>query len=327
MTATLKPDLRVRIGGRKVPASGSNPLVRVVVEMDMNQPAAAALTFGGEPDVALKLGDALEIDLGWTGDVWRVFTGAVVGLEPKHPGIAIRAFGDEAKLLHGGQVSQVFENQTFGEIVKAHAREAGVVTGWIEDGPRVPHAYRHHQSRWDHCKGLAARAGFDLYATEQGKLNFARFARRAGDHVLRMGQDLLALNIRFAQPLPGATVVPESPASSAGDDTAAWLVKDPAPHSATEGEEGVLVVSDALLRTREAAKLAARAIVEASKRATMLGDLKLVGRADIGLGQAVELKDIPRADVNGLYAVRSVHHMLGGNAGFLTLLGIARVAT
>ena len=327
MTTTLKPDFRVRIAGRDVPVSGSNPLVRVLVEMDMNQPAAAALTFGGEPEAPLKLGDALEIDLGWTGDVRRVFTGAVFGLEPTHPGIAIRAFGDEAKLLHGGRVSQAFENRTFGEIVKAHAREAGVGTGSIEDGPRVPYAYRHWQTRWDHCKVLAARAGFDLYATEKGKLNFARFARRAGDHVLRMGQDLLGLTVRFEQPLPGATVVPESPASSAGDDTAAWLVKDPAPHSATEGEEGVLVVSDALLRTREAAKLAARAIVEASKRATMLGDLKLVGRADIGLGQAVELKDIPRADVNGLYAVRSVHHMLGGNAGFLTLLGIARVAT
>ena len=169
--------------------------------------------------------------------------------------------------------------------MEAHAREAGVGTGSIEDGPRVPHAYLPRLSRWDHCKGLAARAGFDLYATEKGKLNFARFSRRAGDHVLRMGQDLLSLNIRFAQPLPGATVVPESPASSAGDDTAAWLVKDPAPHSATEGEEGVLVVSDALLRTREAAKLAARAIVEASKRRTMLGDLKLVGRVDIELGR------------------------------------------
>ena len=78
MTATLKPDFRVRIAGREVPASGSNPLVRVVVEMDMNQPAAAVLTFGGAPEKAIKLGDALEIDLGWTGDVRRVFTGAVL---------------------------------------------------------------------------------------------------------------------------------------------------------------------------------------------------------------------------------------------------------
>ena len=326
MTTTLKPDLRVRISGRDVPASGSNPLVRVVVEMDMSQPAAAALTFGGTPDVALKLGDALEIDLGWTGEVRRVFTGAVYGLEPTHPGIAVRAFGDEAKLLHGGHVSQLFENQTFGEIVKTHARESGVGTGSIEDGLRIPRVYVHRQSRWDHCRELAAYVGFDLYATEKGKLNFARFARRAADHVLRMGHDLLALSVKFGQPLPGATVVPESPASSAGDDTAAWLVKDPAPHSATEGEEDVLVVSEALLRTRDAAKLAARAIVEASMRGTMRGDLKLAGRADIGLGQAVELKDVPMADVDGLYAVRSMQHVLGGNAGFVTRLGIARVA-
>ena len=118
--------------------------------------------------------------------------------------------------------------------------------------------------------------------------------------------------------------MPESPASSAGDDTAAWLVKDPAPHSATEGEEDVLVVSDALLRTRDAAKLAARAIVEASKRATMRGDLKLVGRADIGWGRRSSSRTSRSADVDGLYAVRSVQHVLGGNAGFVTPLGIAR---
>ena len=60
-----------------MPVSGSNPLVRALVEMDMNQPAAAALMFGGKPDAPLKLGDALEIDLGWTGDLRRIFTGAV----------------------------------------------------------------------------------------------------------------------------------------------------------------------------------------------------------------------------------------------------------
>ena len=42
MIGPLKPDFRVRIAGHDVPTSGSNPLVRVVVNMDMGQPSAAA---------------------------------------------------------------------------------------------------------------------------------------------------------------------------------------------------------------------------------------------------------------------------------------------
>ena len=327
MNRTLKPDLRVRIAGRDVPLNASNPLARLVVEMEIGKTTAAVLTFGGKPDQEVKLDDTLEIDLGWTQQRRRVFTGAVHGVEPTPPGTQIRGFGDEAKLLRGRRVSHVFENQTHGQVVKAHAQAAGVATGTIEDGLRAPRIYVHHQTRWTHCVELAAQVGFDLYATPQGKLTFARFARRAADHVLRLGQDLLHLSVRFGRPLAGVTVVPESPASSAGDETASWLVKDPSPHSATEGDQDIVVVSDPSLRTRDAAKLAARAIIDASKRVNMRADATLVGRVDIDLGQAVELKDIPQASVDGLYAVRSVQHRLGGDAGFVTTLALAQVAT
>ena len=67
MIGPLKPESRIRISGRDLPPSTSNPLVRIVVNLDMEQAALATLTFGGLLEKDVKLGDRLEIDLGWRG--------------------------------------------------------------------------------------------------------------------------------------------------------------------------------------------------------------------------------------------------------------------
>src|SRR5436309_2213714 len=73
---------------------------------------------------------------------------------------------------------------------------------------------------------VARRCGFDLYTTPKGALVFGAFVPRAPDATFRFGVDVVSASIERTVPPEGVTVVPESPSSGQGSDTASWLVKD-----------------------------------------------------------------------------------------------------
>lgn len=324
---SLKPDYLIRVGSAELKPGSPQALSGIEIDTAKNKGASVALLDFGGAASAVNFGDRVRVELGWSDERSAVFTGAVHGIAPTLSGIRISAFGEEMKLIRNGRVAETFENQTHGDIVKAHAGKAGVATASIEDGFRNPRLYASHQTRYEHCLELARRLGFDFYANEEGKLVFARYARRRADHVLHFGVDLHGMVTFRMEPGAGATVVPESPASSAGDETASWLVKDSSAHAATAGESDVLVVSDPALRTRDAAKQAAQALMEVAVRRASAATVVLGGRADILLGHAVELKGLEDSPANGVYEVRGVRHVLGRGRGFLTTLDLARHAS
>jgi len=330
MSHPHRPDYLVRIGGQKVSPADATPLVALKVHVGKNDGAGeAVLRLGAELAQPVRQGDAVRIELGSADRRSPVFAGTLVGIEPGvdtqrgSMQLTLRAHDAISKLIASGRRSRSFENQTFGDIVKSHAADAGVGTATVEDGARVAHLYMHRQTAYGHCLALAARAGFDLFATEDGKLTFARFARASADHTVAYGADVLRLAVRF-RPLPrGVTVVPESPASSAGDDTATWLVKDASAHAATQGDADVSVQGDPMLRTRDNADAAARAAFERARRAAMQAELDLQGRADIRLGQAVRIEQAPDARLNRLYEVLAITHTIDRATGFRTRLQLA----
>ena len=322
-----KPDFLIRVGSAELKPAAAHALSAIEIDAAKNKGASMALLDFGGASPELKMDDRVSVELGWSDQRLLVFTGAVYGIGPTLAGIRISAFGEEMKLMRGRRVAQTFENQTHGDIVKAHAGKAGVATATVEEGFRNPRLYVKDQTRYEHCLDLALRLGFDFYANGEGKLVFARFARRKVDHVLRFGIDLQHVSLTWRQQRTGVTVVPESPASSAGDEAASWLVKDAAAHAHTEGDADVLVVSDPALRTRDAAKQAAQALAAVSMRQALVGTVVLNGRTDILLGHAVELKGLEYPQANALYEVCGVKHVLGRGRGFKTTLELTRLAS
>jgi len=78
-----------------------------------------------------------------------------------------------------------------------------------------------------------------------------------------------------------------------------------------------------LLRSAEAAQAAADAAQTALARAAVRGRLLVAGRPAVRLGDAVEVKDVPGAGVDGRYQVRSVTHRLAKDRlGFTTEIGV-----
>lgn len=329
MSVQHHPNYKLRIGGVQLSSAAGSPLLAVQMQHGKFGGAGEVqVTLGAGHGLDVSLEDALELQLGWGNDSQTVFTGRVAAVAPAYgfgaPQLVLSAFDPLMRLMRSAHTPRSFENQTPGAIVKAHAADAGISIGKVEDGPRLAHALHHRQSAYDHCRALAELCGFDFYASADGKLQFARFARRSADTVLQHGIDLLDVRCTEVAPPTGVTVVPESPASSAGDDTSVWLVKDPAAHAATAGVADKLTVSNPLLRTRAGAQQAAKAWHTQRWRSGTTRAL-LPGRPGLQLGQAVELRGLPVAGLDGLYEVLALQHRLDVARGFGTSLSLARL--
>lgn len=319
----LKPTYAVTLGSVRLASDHLAPLVALSVERAKNAAADwATVTIGRAQAISVSEGDSATVELGWDGSTSLVFTGEVEAVTQEVAGTTVTCAGSQIKLMRA-RSDRAFTAQPAGQVVSALAGDAGVETDTVEDGIDLP-VYHVDSVRhaWEHCLGLARRCGFDCYANADGTLVFARFASTSADKTFRWGAEILSASLQRWRADGGVAVVPESPASGQGDDTSAWLVKDPSPYRGEAGGTATLVVSDPLLRTKEAADSSAAGRVAFRMRESITGDLELMGNPDVTLGQAVALSGMPQDDWNDIYQVTGVRHTLDGRRGFRTRVAL-----
>ena len=310
----LRPAYKLTLGS----ASPQSLIALSVARAQNAGPGLVTLRLGAAD--AVSEGDPATVELGWDGAATLVFTGTVAAVERRLDGLRVDCTGAHGKLT-GARGGATYVQQTAGGVVSALAADAGVDVASAEDGIDLPlyvaDAGRSHHA---HCLRLARWCGFDLYEAADGALAFGPFTRTSADHTFRYGADVLAAAIAASDLEPATTVVPESPASSQGDETASWLVKDPSAHA---GGDGPVVVSESALRTKEAADRAAQAGVARAQRAALSGSVELQGAPQVALGDAVALADMPDDTLNVTYQVLGVRHVLDRRRGFRTRLDLA----
>ncbi len=314
----LRSAYRISLGSLTLSSEEPEPLASLVVERSQDGCAdGAVLTLGERPDLAVAEGDAATVKLGWDGEETLVFTGTVDAVRRRLDGLEVICVGSPA-LLARTRADTTYVRQTAGQVVTALAGDAGVDTGTVQDGVKLPvYVADSGRSHHAHCLRLARWCGFGLYCDESGALVFAPFAARAADHTFRYGADLISASLQRATPQAEVTVVPESPASAQGDDTSSWLVKDPSPNA---GGSGTRVVREPALRTKEAAATAAEAFAARVARAAIGGRVEVAGAPDVALGSAVALADMPDSELDATYEVRALRHVLDRRRGFRTQL-------
>lgn len=320
----LKPSYLVTLDQKTLSQDAPGPLLALEVLRSKNGAAdEVILTLAPAPTLDAAPGGAVAMELGWDGATELVFTGVVDAVERGIGCVQVCCVGHQMKLMRA-RGDQPFINQPAGKVVQTLAGNAGVATDRVEDGLDLPvYLADSARSAYDHCQLLASQCGFDLYTTEQGKLMFSGFTVASADHTLRYGEHIVAASLQQGASPSGASVVPESPASSSGDETASWLVKDPTPHKAVAGGgAAAAVLSAPLLRTKDAAQCAADARLARGKRDAASGWVELMGRPGIRLGQAVALEGLPDAAADGLYQVTAVRHRLDRRRGFRTVVGL-----
>jgi hypothetical protein len=288
--------------------------------------AAGALGIGGPAGaggglsgrvrgVDVKEGDPVEVELRVGDNAEVVMTAEVQAFESSlETTTVIGATG--MRKLAGARLTAVYQNQATGQIVRDLAGQVGVQVGDTDQGASWPYlVVDESRSLLRHLAALARREGADLYVDARNRLTVTRFAKTGPDHTFRYGVDLLDLRLRRdGAALERVQVRGESPASN----------QDLAPLGGTAGQGSRSVGRrDGAVRTKDAADRLATAQLDAAHDAATSGSALLLGNPRVQLGDAVQLTDVPWAELNGLFKVTSVQHRLGKRQGFLTVTGLS----
>jgi hypothetical protein len=319
------PEYEVAVGQAKLKSGGKGALWRLEILREVNGGADEAfLQLGVTQSLDAKPGDAVTVDLGYEGSLKRVFTGIVEGVTGGLSSLEVRALGNQALLMRK-RGDKAYVNQKAGEVFQALAGDAGADVGRAEAGVPLSFyladsAYTH----WEHGLRLGLHSGNDLYADAEGKLVFAPINGDAPPVKLRFGADLLQAACEDGEAPAKALRLPESPASSAGEETANWIAKDSGPHKgeAGKGEGGPRYFP--FLRTQEHAQASADALWLRRQREARNAEVEMLGRSDVELGDTVELEGLP-AGGDGTYVVLALRHAFGMRAGFRTYASLGGV--
>jgi hypothetical protein len=173
---------------------------------------------------------------------------------------------------------------------------------------------------------LAELCGFDLYINTDGKLVFEKFAGGKTVHVFEYAKHIITLDVLRTPPLAGLVEAwGESPAGSRSEDAWAWLTKDFSSSKGTAGSGARLLLERSALRTTDAARTAANAALTTIQRRTLRGQLRTIGRPEVKLGDAIQLRGVPDDSLNKNFQVRSITHHITKQSGFTTEIGFRAI--
>lgn len=330
----LTPVYKLTIGKTTINSAkqaGASTVVDLTVSLDMETAADSFTVVLGQVGGQLKpaLGDKATVALGYAdgGALIPVIAGTVVSVAPNLNTSRVVGYTSGEALLRS-YFDQTYESRNAGAIVQDLAKKAKVPVAHVDDGIEFP-AYvidgRRSFSR--HISDLASLCGFDSYFNSDGNLVFEKFSNPQAVHTFEHTKDILELQVTRAPPSEVAIQAwGESPTSSKGPGSAAWLTKDFGPSKGTAGSgKPVLLLERPALRTSDAAKTAAVAAEARVQRDRLRGRLLSVGRPEVKLGDSVQLRSMPDASLNKSFQVRSVTHRITKDRGFTTEVGFRSI--
>jgi hypothetical protein len=291
--------------------------------------AAGALGIGGGSEESfsvqvrgnpIKHGDTMSVELTAGDRTGKVITAEVQSIESSFGQTTIMASTGKRK-LSGARINQTYENQSLDQIVKDLAGQAGISTGDIAAGSSYSYLVAHEsRNLLKQIMELASRETMDVYFDAENKLTLRKFEKTSADHTFYYGIDILDLRVSNTQPSGDHVLVyGESPSSNQGSGTWHWLAKD---LSSFRGEVGqgvmTFAIEDVALRTKDAADSLAASKLGALKDQASRGKLKVMGNPELKLGDAIEIKNAPKPELNGLFKVTAVRHVLDKRTGYLT---------
>lgn len=273
----------------------------------------------------IKHGDQMTVELTVDDTSTTIFTSEVSSIKSSLGQTVITGTTGKQKLANA-RLNQIYSNQSLDQITKDLAQQVSVTAGDIESGATYSYFVVHDaKSVLRQLQELAFRSGLDLYCDAGNKLVLKKFQKTKADHTFYYGIHVLDLQLwNYDVVSDHFKVYGESPASQQGSDTWHWFAKDLAPFTAEIGSGGkLLVVRDSAAKTKDAAGNLATAKAGALKDGASQGALKILGNPLVKLGDAIDIKDAPKPELNGLFKVTSVRHVLSKWQGYLTFVGFS----
>ena len=327
----LKPTYKLTIGDKIVDTTDepqASTVVALVVDLDLAAPADSfTLTLGQVGGFQPQRDDDAKIELGFEDELTQVMLGKVVTADNGLTTRRVIGHG-AARLLLAASATETFLSLTAGQIVERLAELAAVPVDRAEPGITFPaYVIDGRRNLYRHLHDLADLCGFDLYINSDGKLVFAPFRSGNAIHIFEFGKQIIELQMEQRPPLAGQVqVFGESAGGGQGDNAWAWLTKDFSGLKGTGGEaQPILLLEQTVARTGEAAQAIAEAAFTRLERQRLRGTLLSTGQPKVKLGDAIELRGLPDATVNGTFQVRRVRHRIDKTRGFTTRIGFRSI--
>jgi hypothetical protein len=323
------------------PRQGDRLLLSLVVERGMDAPGRCVVELADPLHAPVDSGAAVSVKLDAGNGSHTVFTGEAYASAATATGQTVRAADGLAKLA-AARTEATYAEVTSDFVLKDLIGQAGAQAGTIAPGPSLGTYAVHRQPRaLYHCGVLAALAGADLWTDGDGKVQCAAPKSGKADHTFKLGETILALDLRAEAPAAdGIDVWGEGAAGSDGADAAHWLttdlagvtgkaaVKDGKAQSNQAGAHPIRLNAGAL-RAGDAAAQVARAWAEAVAARFVRGRIEVAGAPEVEPGDLVGLDGLPRDHAvakmlagGKTLRVRSVRHVLDRARGLRTTLEV-----
>lgn len=324
----LAPAYQIVIASRKVDTT-DEPLASTVeelrVDLDMETPAdTATLRLGNVGGLKPEQDDEAAIKLGYLNgdDLTLVFTGRVLAVDTALDRVRVVAHSPAQKLLDR-TIEKTFENKSGGDIVRALAAETDITVAQADSGPVFPAFVADGaRSLYHHIRYLAELCGpgFVVYTNPAGELVFRQIRGGGRIHVFEYSKHIVSVQVRRGNAgAQSVTVMGESPGTSRGSESWAWLTKDFSRSKGTAGSGSpVRLLEYPAARTRELAQGAADQAFRNIQRNAVRGTVVTFGRPEVQLGDGIRIKDAPDDRVNGDFEVLAVRHRITKVEGFTT---------
>ncbi|NEP36243.1 hypothetical protein [Moorena sp. SIO3B2] len=318
----LKIGYTIKIGSVVCNAGQQTQLIELRSHSELTIPVnTCCLVLGLPQGLTISPEELVSVELGDENKQTLVFTGKVSRVDWSIDRVRIEAASTFGSLT-AARLNRVYEKPNAGDIVKDILKWGKVKVGQVQNGLKFSvYGVGDLMSAYDHLETLAQQCGFDFYANTQDKAVFAKY-KPASSHQFKYGEDILALELE--QPHPGVEKVEiygESPSSQGqGEQAYSWLTKKEVKGTAGSGS-GIttLRLTDPTARTQAVAQKMAEAVL-AKQRQKQRGEIKVLGNANVKLGDEIKVSKMPMATLNGSFKVTGVSHRLNRRSGFCTVI-------
>jgi len=326
----LKPSYKIQIEGTTLDTEKEYPVKSIRVNQDMAIPAHSCEIVFGLSDETTKIekGKEITVEMGYEASLVKVFEGPI---DKNNPGISemrVVAMSPAVKLLLS-RSNRVFSKMSAGEIVSTLANESDLQAS-TSPGAKL-HAYYMDSSKnaYEHIRELAVKSGFNLYMTSDNELFFGK--DNDGDpHTLMYGVNIIqadahedfqaADSVRVVGETFEEHFMKEQYSAENEIKLKKELEEEFEDVKKMLGIDTEIVVYDASIKNKETADGMVKGLNENLKK-TLSGTFKIIGDAEIKLGDVIQVSGMQHSKMNGDFQVRSVEHYISKAAGFTTLVG------
>ena len=278
---------------------------------------------------AVAVGDEGSVRLGFSDTgVEDVFTGRVHAIRTELRGVRQVEMINAGALLSSHRINQSYEQQGASDIIADLANQFGVDTDLADSDIELPfHVIDDHRNLYQHIAALMQATRQLVFVSADGVLSSVAFETVDVVQKFHYGVDIIDLRSDSYAPLvDSVSVVGEGAIGSHGADAWNWLVKDPAPVTATAGSgEHRRLVSDGSLRNADAVQGAAAGRARRAGARLQRLRITVAGAPAVGAGATVEIVGAPAEELNGSGIVYRIRHVYDKHDGLVSHLYVWRV--